>query len=264
MISENHRVGDINTNNYSFNKIDTKNKAYILGFLLATTIINHSKCMIDAPMNDKEVVEFIGSIIGATPRYSYKYDKKKRIFPSVRVDKKITDITQFTGGEKKADRHYPRVPKDFERYLLLGFFDGDGTISWGRRKDRNRIWHKISFKSSLSILTGLQNMLLNTLDIATVVHPVRNENVYVLEFAGRKNVLKFLSYIYPDNSFVILRRKYMNQNALRLELGENGESPVEGQYRVEYTEYKDVETNGDVAAHLNNHSSPQVVLNNKI
>ena len=32
--------------------------------------------------------------------------------------KKISDITKFTGGYLKKDRHYPRVRDDLEKYLI--------------------------------------------------------------------------------------------------------------------------------------------------
>ena len=48
----------------------------------------------------------------------------------------------------------------------------------------------------------------------------------MLEFANREDVLKFLNFIYPNDSFIILKRKYNKAKALRLELGEFGESPT--------------------------------------
>ena len=42
----------------------------------------------------------------------------------------------------------------------------------------------------------------------------------MLEFANKRDVIKFYNLVYSDKEFIILRRKY---NALRLELEENGE-----------------------------------------
>lgn len=212
------------TPNYSFCNIDTPEKAYILGFILADGAISNDRCEVSVAIRDREVVDFIANIVGATLREDLTYDKKNRRFPRVRLAKKINDIKRFIGGETKKNRHYPRVHKDFRRYLLQGFFEGDGCITWGHRKDRDRVWHKVTMKSSLSILTGLQNELLAELNISSKIRPVKNENAYIIEFANRNDVVKFLSYVYPDDSFIVLKRKYQNQRALRLELGENGES----------------------------------------
>ena len=107
--------------------------------------------------------------------------------------------------------------------MLQGFFDGDGCITWGYRKDRNRLWHKVSFTSSFSILEGLQQYLFKQ-GITTKVRPKSNENCGVLEFANKKDIIKFYNLVYSDKDFIILRRKYIKYNALRLELEENGET----------------------------------------
>ena len=242
---------------YRFEKIDSKEKAYTLGFILADAGITNLICAISTAIQDKEVLEFVAEVMDAVPHYDYTFDKKTRRFPRARTSKKIVDILKFTGGEKKQDRHYPRVPKEYERYLLQGFFEADGTITWGRRKDRNRLWHKISFKSSYSLLIGVQAALSRLIGISTSIHPVKNENCFVLEFANRKDVLQFLNFVYPDDSFIVLQRKYLNQYALRLELEENGETSYQSQHRAEYTEYKGVETSGAVAIPLNNRTSIQ-------
>ena len=222
------------SDNYKFEKIDSKEKAYILGFILADGAINKKNVEITVSLYDKKVVEYIGRIIDSKVRYDHTLIKEKRRFPRARLIKKITDITKFTGGYEKAERHYPIIRSDLERYLLQGVFDADGCITWGRRKDKNRIWQKISFTSQLKILQGVQQYLLKELNISTIVRPKSNEKCYVLEFSNLNDVLKFCEHIYPNDDFIILNRKYLTYKALRLELEENGESNrSECQYRAE-------------------------------
>ena len=110
-----------------------------------------------------------------------------------------------------------------ERYLLLGFFDADGCITWGRRKDRNRIWQKVSFTSQLHLLEGVQKMLYSNIGISSTIRPKSDEECYIIEISNKEDVLKFINYIYPENDkFIILQRKYLKANALRLELEEFG------------------------------------------
>ena len=222
--------------NIKLEKIDTKEKAYCLGFILGDGCVsNNNRTTVVTSLKDKEVVDFIANHLDANVTTSNKYDKKKRIFPRVTMSKSIKDITKFTGGRLKVERHFPKVRNDLERYLLQGFFDAEGCITWGRRKDRNRIWHKISFTSQYKMLEGVQQLLLKKLNISTKLRPKENEKCFVLEFANRKDVLKFLEYIYPNEDFIILNRKYEKYKALRLELEENGGSHVDGQYRAELT-----------------------------
>ena len=216
----------VKKDNYKFEKIDTKEKAYTLGFILADSAITEMNTEITVAIRDKCVVEFMSKIINGNVSYSNKFDKKKRVFPKARLIKKITDILKFTGGMAKVDRHYPRVRDDLERYLIQGLFDADGCITWGRRKDKNRIWQKVSFTSQLKILEGVQQYLIKKLNISTVIRPKGKEKCYILEFANLSDVLKFCENIYPNEDFIILKRKYLKYKALRLELEENGEGAI--------------------------------------
>ena len=210
---------------YSFDKIDTPEKAYVLGFILADSSIDLKNMVeISIQKKDKDIIDFISKTIDSIVRVDNTYDPSTKRFPRVRTCRKIKDITKFTSGRLKEERHYPRVKKDLERYLLLGFFDADGCITWGHRKDRNqRIWHKVSFTSQLHLLEGIQQMLYNNLNISSIIKPKSNENCYTISFSNKNDVINFINYIYPENSdFIILQRKYLKANALRLELEEFG------------------------------------------
>lgn len=215
--------------NYNFNKIDTKEKAYVLGFMLADSNITPKNIVeISVEKNDKEIVYFISNIIESNISIDNTFDKEKRRFPRIRTSRKINDILKFTSGRLKKERHYPRVRKDLERYLLLGFFDADGCITWGKRKDRDKIWQKVSFTSQLHLLEGIQKMLYNNIGISSIIRPKSNEDCYIIEFSNKEDVLKFINYIYPkDDNFIILQRKYLKANVLRLELEEIGGSTKE-------------------------------------
>ena len=214
--------------NYKFNKIDTKEKAYALGFILADSNIS-PKNIVELSIEKRDicVLNFISNVINSNISIDDTFDKEKRRFPRARTSRKINDILTFSGGRLKKERHYPRVRKDLERYLLLGFFDADGCITWGKRKDRNRMWQKVSFTSQLKLLEGIQKLLYN-IGISSTIRPKSNEDCYVITFSNKDDVLKFINYIYPkDDNFFILERKYLKANALRLELEEFGGNTME-------------------------------------
>lgn len=243
---------------YRFEKIDTREKAYALGFILADSAIDkNGNVEISVSIHDKEVLEYISRVICGNITCEYILDKKTKRFPRARLYKRIADIKKFIGGPLKKERHYPRVRSDVERYLIQGFFDAEGCITWGRRKDKNRIWQKVCFSSQLKILEGLQQYILKNLDISTVVRPKSGEDCYILEFANREDVLRFCDHIYPDEDAVVLKRKYLKYKALRLELEDNGESDESRQYRAEPAEREGVETSGDTAMCLNDRISIQ-------
>lgn len=213
--------------NYRFEKIDTKEKAYVLGAICCDGAIGVGDIVeMSVEKNDKEFVDFVASCINARVFIDDTFDKTKRRFPRARMNKKIPDVKMFVGGPAKKDRHFPIVKDEFVRYSLLGAFDADGCLTWGRRKDKNRIWQKVSFTTSLSIAIGIQNALYKQVGIGTTIRPKSGkEDCFVIEISNKADVLKFLDYIYQDD-FVVLKRKYSKYNALRLELEENGESAI--------------------------------------
>jgi len=209
-------------NSHYFSKVDTKEKAYILGFILADSHIDKDYISLKIALSDKKVLYFISEQLGGNVYEHNKLNKSKRIFPHVRLkigDKNIyTDIRRYIGGRLKKDRHFPIISDNLRCYLLQGFFDGDGSIMYGQRKDRNRMWQKVSFTSPYKILSGVQNVLLNH-DIPTKIHPKSNEDTFVLEFADQDRIKRFIELIYPNNEYIILKRKHKKANALRLKLG---------------------------------------------
>lgn len=246
-------LGDLNKHNkpipYRFENIDTPAKAYALGFILCDAGISDiGYVSINTSITNSQPVQFIAWLTGGNCNYDYKFDKKKRIFPKCKYGRRMVDILRFIGGPNKDQRHFPRLRQDLELYLMLGVFDADGCITWGRRKDRNRLWHKITIKSSFNILYGVQQFLYNKLNIPTKIYPVKNENCFVLEFSDRDRVMYFLNWLYQNPQAVILYKKYQKYCALRLELEENGGSWNQPNYTVPSLQRQEgVETTGWVA-----------------
>lgn len=246
---------------YHLTKIDSKELAYMLGFIIADSSINNEIVEISVVIKDSELMDLFSSLLGIKSFEDLTLVKEKRRFPRIRLVRKIVGINKFIGGNKKKDRNVPIIQKDLEVYLIRGIFDADGCITWGYRKDRNRIWHKVSFTSSLGILTSVQKVLYK-IGISTIVRPKANEDCYVLEFANKEDILKFYNYLYADESFIPLKRKFDNYNALRLELGELSENTnctilsCATDLSVE-----SAETTGELNGTLNNQSSTQDSIN---
>lgn len=246
---------------YHLTKIDSKELAYMLGFIIADSSINNEIVEISVAINDSELMDLFSPLLGIKSFEDLTLVKEKRRFPRIRLVRKIVGINKFIGGNKKKDRNVPIIQKDLEVYLIRGIFDADGCITWGYRKDRNRTWHKVSFTSSLGILTSVQKVLYK-IGVSTIVRPKANEDCYVLEFANKEDILKFYNYLYADKSFIPLKRKFDNYNALRLELGELSENTnctilsCATDLSVE-----SAETTGELNGTLNNQSSTQDSIN---
>ena len=242
---------------FNLDIIDSKELAYMLGFIIADADINNEVVEISVKLSDYELSNLFSTILGSRARADNTFIKENRRFPRVRIVRKIKGINKFIGGSKKKDRNVPIISRSLEVYMIRGIFDADGCITWGFRKDRNRLWHKVSFTSSLGILTSVQNVLYK-IGISTIVRPKANEDCFVLEFANREDIIKFYNYLYADTSFIPLKRKYDNYNALRLELGEiRGTANSTILSSATDLSVECAETTGELNGTLNNQNSTQ-------
>lgn len=243
---------------YHLNKVEDKETAYLLGFIIADSSIKNEQVEISVGTKDLELAQYLSKILGVKYHEDNTLVKEKRRFPRIRITRKIIGINKFIGKDKKKERNVPIINKNLEVYLVRGLFDADGCITWGFRKDRGRLWHKISFTSSLKILTSLQKILYK-IGISTTIFPKSDkEDCFVLSFNNKKDILKFYDYLYADKEFVPLKRKFDKFNALRLELGEFSEnidnttlscaSDLSGE---------SAETTGELNGVLNNQNSTQ-------
>ena len=242
---------------FNLDVIDSKELAYMLGFIIADADVNNEIVEISVKLSDYELSDLFSTILGSKSRVDNTLNKEKKRFPRIRIIRKIKGINKFVGGDKKKDRNVPIISRNLEVYMIRGIFDADGCITWGFRKDRNRLWHKVSFTSSLGILTSVQKVLYK-IGISTIVRPKANEDCFVLEFANKEDIIKFYNYLYADTSFIPLKRKFDNYNALRLELGEFRET-VNNTTLSSATDLsvECAETTGELNGTLNNQSSTQ-------
>lgn len=239
-----------------FDVIDTKEKAYILGYTLADGYINRNTLEYGCALADKEILNFIASQLGEIKvREDVYINQKTRRFPRARLsigNKKLVQgiLSKINSKEEKT---FPRVKKELQHYVLLGLFDGDGCLTYGHRTDRNRLWQKVNFTASYKILNAIQK-LLSKLGITTSLHPKGKEKCFVLEIANLNDVIAILRYMYQDESFIVLHRKFNKYNALRLELGENEENTSNSAISCQATshEVEGVETTGGKTGSLNN------------
>ena len=246
---------------YHLTKIDSKEIAYMLGFIIADSSINNEIVEISVAIKDSELIKLFSSLLGVNVFEDLTLIKEKGRFPRTRIVRKIVGINKFIGGNKKKGRNVPIIQKDLEVYLIRGIFDADGCITWGYRKDRNRIWHKVCFTSSLNILTSVQKVLYK-IGISTIVRPKTKEDCYVLEFANKEDILKFYNYLYADKSFIPLKRKFDNYNALRLELGEFSENTnCTTLSCATDLSVESAETTGELNGTLNDQNSTQDSIN---
>lgn len=192
-----------------FNKIDTEEKAYWLGFLTANGYANDNSIELALAEKDKKHVENFKIAIKSQHTISKKTFKINNITINVyRInikDKQMANDLRSYGliNNKSYDAFIPsenQIPNNLFRHYIRGIFDGDGSIYNGD----NGI--NISFiTQSEQMQKDFFNAIKKHLNIEMSVR-ARNA-IFELRLFSKKNVYEFLSWIYDDNT-ICLERKY--------------------------------------------------------
>lgn len=204
-----------------FKVINTEEKAYILGFLCADGHIDAIKNNITIALQDSDytILEKICSAMEST------HPIKRRIIkdnPYTRSDRKILYqcsvsinskelviplIEMGISGKKtySLDSSIMKyIPEELVRHFLRGYFDGDGCISWDKRYANG---HKstIHVAGNYNFLNESFNKYFPT--SCTLRLYKKSKQCYDYTIQNKKQVMKFLTYLYADSK-IYLDRKY--------------------------------------------------------
>lgn len=188
-----------------FDVIDTEEKAYWLGFIMADGCIRKIKCTymltIELSSVDEEhLIKFKKCIKSDAPiaRRKNRNMSNIRVYNNHLVQQLIEKGCVFN---KTINGHVPidiLIDKSLIAAYLRGYCDGDGFID----KKRYRIVYTIKSKKIADQISIL-------LDMLNISFKVKKEKTYYRLMCERKDIFfKFLTEIY-GNAHIYLDRKYM-------------------------------------------------------
>jgi intein-encoded DNA endonuclease-like protein len=196
-----------------FNVIDSKNKAYLIGFIYADGGVYNRYLSFNLSKKDIEILDFIASELN----YSGKIHKNRQnayISLTVCSKKIVDDLNKYGIIENKTYRskQLPLVPEKYINEMIRGFFDGDGSIY----KDKKRKEYTVNFSSNRHVLNQLKNIL-STQKISSCKIRRRyldNDISCMLDIRGDNNIEKVLWFLYTKNCFCLKRKKKRFDNFL--------------------------------------------------
>lgn len=187
-----------------FEKIDTEEKAYLLGLLIADGSIIQPKPETRTPAwsitlhdNDRYLLERIKEMLGLGKQICHTRNES---ILSVTSRKMVDDLSKYGVVPRKSFITYlPQgLPQNLYRHLIRGIFDGDGCISNGI----------CTFYGTTKLLLGIQKVLSEDIDLPHHRITIRETNgANSFGFGSKKDVEKFFHYMY-DNATIFLKRKY--------------------------------------------------------
>lgn len=184
-----------------FEKLDTPEKAWLFGWILADGCVCNNRLSIRLKSDDEEVVvKFRDVLKSNTPLHRTKNSVGIAIFS----EKLANDLKSLGCQSKKSlTMEFPKnIPEHLYRHFLRGYFEGDGCISYNKR--RNSL--KINFKGTKEFLEGVKNRWCT----GNLYHASNSiENVYNYDISSYTWVVSMLNMFYynvPDH--MVLNRKF--------------------------------------------------------
>lgn len=195
---------------FYFSNIDSKEKAYWLGFLYADGCVHSNSNEISITLKDRDHLEKFRKAIKSNNKISESVDKRYSSLPKIYhfsiKDKQLkSDLIKWGCVPNKSLTltKIPNIPRDFVSHFIRGYFDGDGSLHWLNGTKNFRI----SFVGTAPFLKDIQKELGLSLSLG---QQEGNQSKY-FQVAGRKQVPMILDYIYKDSDENIrLTRKYKN------------------------------------------------------
>lgn len=196
-----------------FEKIDSEEKAYVLGFLYADGCItkDNSRLSITVSSVDEDILTKIKTLLktnipirhedGGLIKNTNYYGKptSNLTVNSVKICKDLNKWRVFQ--HKTLKLTFPQfLSCDLIFHFIRGYFDGDGCITFSRKNV------KASMVGNKEFLDKIQETFIQY-NINAHIYQRKNSEVFSFEINAKNEVAKFLNQIY-GNASIYLDRKF--------------------------------------------------------
>lgn len=206
---------------FFFDKIDTEEKAYWLGFIYADGYLTMKTNAIGIELKetDKSHLEKFREALHSEQEVKI-YHKNSTYGPQVNCrfvfsSKHMKEIllSYYKSVNKTFNGEFPKIQReDLIPHLIRGFFDGDGCLTWSNKEEGHIITPLIGFigtKETLQYIEKISNIEWRwSQQVAD-----KTKNNYQIQCGKVNDSLSFLDYMYKDAT-VYLDRKYEKYQTL--------------------------------------------------
>lgn len=205
------RVQKYNFNENYFEKIDTEDKAYFLGFIVADGCINSKVDVLNISQKEpdilfkfKECINYEGNIIKHTKRNIHHIN-----LSSTKIIKDLYNLGIYSNKTK--DVKYPNIPNELEHHFMRGLFDGDGCISVRTVKENSR---DTGPRGQVNICSASINFIETYVDKLNEYCGITKNKIrcpkgtyYVIDWGSFSDIEKFYEFFYKDATVYLERKK---------------------------------------------------------
>lgn len=193
-----------------FDVINTHNKAYIVGFILADGNVycknRDNKVEIKVSIKDKSILEFIKKELKATQEIKNKITKindKEYVLCKIQICSKylVNPLIKIGIHPNKTKLSIiPNIPSQFKNSFLLGYFDGDGCVGcYGKRQQ--------PYIGFVSYTKTFLEKIRKFCKLNHIGNILQSGKYYRWRIGARKQCINMYNYMYGNTDFY-LDRKY--------------------------------------------------------
>lgn len=187
-----------------FEKIDSRQKAYILGILYTDGNNYTKKNRVALGMNDIEVINFYNQQLGIKKQPYKIFNKKgnchyRSDIYSKKISKDLLNLGVTPKKSKNLTFPYNQINKEFYKDFVLGCFDGDGWVC-----KTNKYYH-IGFCGTKDMCLAIQKIIEDNTGVK--LNLIKNNTIYSIRTQDKIKFAKTCSFLYDDCIFCMNRKK---------------------------------------------------------
>lgn len=204
------------TLNHDFFDTWTKESAYIFGLIASDGCITGKKeNILKLASIDYSLISSYKQLFSSSNKIAISDhltgQKGQRSYALQFTSNKLTDNLKLQGITPRKSltlqwKH--NCPDHLLSHLVRGYFDGDGTVSFGHTKKKTK-FRQIAFFGTQHFLYGIANTISNILNIDSSSYQYETRKISILKYTKLDDLRKIIEWIYNDSSPLIrLDRKY--------------------------------------------------------
>lgn len=239
------------TNHNYFKKIDSEQKAYLLGLLYADGCVKAPKgnrqggFAINLQGNDGYILENFSELTNREVKYHHpksikEKGWKERANISIVSNEIYNDLINLgcLVNKSRVGMNFPTLSNEMLSHFIRGFLDGDGSIIYKevsykyKRKSTYKLSYipnKINYKLKIAFCSTDKVFLEKIASVLSVKYYLaarkRKQIIYVLWIENRKDVFKTLEYLYKDAT-IFLKRKHDKIEKYNMSIKSQAESKL--------------------------------------
>ena len=200
-------------NDYYFEKIDSEEKAYFIGLLLADGCITkhhgvYRQIQLHLAIKDLEIVEKLKSITESTRKLYISPDRTRCMFRES-SDIMVEHLSRFgivpckTGNEKP---NFDSIPRELIRHTIRGLIDGDGWLSISNTYT-GRVVTSIGICGSYYVCDYVTRLLNEEIGVSILTpSKVKDKDCYKIGYASLSDAKIIIEYLYSGATIGLSRK----------------------------------------------------------